>query len=35
VYGGLEVGTGARAERVVLVTEDGPELLTRFRWGLD
>jgi Xaa-Pro dipeptidase len=34
-YGGLDVGTGARAERVVLVTDDGPELLTRFRWGLD
>lgn len=35
VYGGLDVGTGARAERVVLVTENGPELLTRFRWGMD
>jgi Xaa-Pro dipeptidase len=34
-YGGLDVGTGARTERVVLVTEDGPELLSRFRWGLD
>jgi Xaa-Pro dipeptidase len=35
VYGGLEVGTGARAERVVLVTDGGPELLTRFRWGME
>jgi Xaa-Pro aminopeptidase len=34
VYGGAEAGTGARAEKVVLVTEGGPEILSRFRWGM-
>jgi Xaa-Pro aminopeptidase len=34
-YGGLELGTGARAERVVHVTEDGAEPLTRFPWGME
>lgn len=34
-YGGVEAGTGARAEKVVLVTEQGPEILSRFRWGMD
>ena len=24
---------GARAEKTVVVTEDGPELLSRFEWG--
>jgi Xaa-Pro aminopeptidase len=33
-YGG-DVGTGARTEKVVLVTEDGPEILSRFRWGME
>jgi len=34
VYGGTDAGTGARAERVVLVTESEAEPLTRFRWGM-
>jgi Xaa-Pro aminopeptidase len=33
VYGG-EIGTGARAEKIVLVTDDGPEILSRFEWGM-
>jgi Xaa-Pro aminopeptidase len=33
-YGG-DLGTGARCERVVVVHEDGPEILSRFRWGMD
>jgi Xaa-Pro aminopeptidase len=35
VYAGADGTTGARAERNVLVTEDGPEVLSRFRWGMD
>ena len=35
VYGGLDVGTGARAEKIVLVTDGDPEILSRFRWGMD
>jgi len=34
VYGGPEAGTGARAEKIVLVTEGEPEILSRFRWGM-
>ena len=34
VYGG-ELGTAARCERVVLVREGGPEILSRFRWGME
>ena len=34
VYGG-DLGTGARAEKVVHVSERGPEILSRFRWGMD
>ena len=34
VYGG-ELGTGARCERVVVVREDGPEVLSQFRWGME
>jgi Xaa-Pro dipeptidase len=34
-YGGEAAGTGARCEKVVLVTEDGPEILSRFRWGME
>ena len=26
---------GARSEKMVLVTEDGPEILSRFRWGIE
>jgi Xaa-Pro aminopeptidase len=26
---------GARSEKVILVTEDGPDVLSRFRWPLD
>jgi Xaa-Pro aminopeptidase len=33
-YGG-ELGTGSRCERVVLVRDDGPEILSRFPWGMD
>ena len=33
-YGG-DLGTGARCERVVVVHEDGPEIVSRFRWGMD
>jgi Xaa-Pro dipeptidase len=32
---GADAGTGARAERVVLVTETDPEPLTRFAWGIE
>jgi Xaa-Pro dipeptidase len=35
VYAGPEGVTGARTERNVLVTEGGPEVLTRFRWGME
>ncbi len=33
-YGGDEAPTGARAEKVVLVTETGPEILSSFQWGM-
>jgi Xaa-Pro aminopeptidase len=33
-YGG-ELGTGARCERVVVVHEDGPEIVSGFRWGME
>jgi len=32
-YGG-DLGTGARAEKIVLVTDGGPEILSRFEWGM-
>lgn len=35
VYGGAAGSTGARAEKIVLVTQDGPEILSRFAWGMD
>jgi Xaa-Pro dipeptidase len=35
VYAGTEGRTGARAEKIVLVTPNGPEILSRFRWGMD
>ena len=35
VYGGPAAGTGARAEKIVLVTERGPEIISRFGWGMD
>ena len=34
VYGGAEAGTGARCEKVVLVTEGDPEILSQFPWGM-
>jgi Xaa-Pro aminopeptidase len=34
VYGG-DVGTGSRCERVVVVGEDGPEVISNFPWGMD
>ena len=34
VYAGREAPFGARAERMVLLTDDGPEILTAFPWGL-
>jgi Xaa-Pro aminopeptidase len=33
-YGGASFPTGARAEKVVLVRESGPEILSQFPWGL-
>jgi Xaa-Pro aminopeptidase len=33
-YGGETAPTGARAEKVVLVTETGPEILSSFEWGM-
>jgi Xaa-Pro aminopeptidase len=33
-YGG-ELGTGARCERVAIVHEEGPEIVSRFRWGME
>jgi Xaa-Pro dipeptidase len=35
VYAGGDGTTGARTEKNVLVTEEGPEVLSRFRWGMD
>lgn len=35
VYAGSDGTTGARTEKVVLVTEGGPELLSSFRWGME
>lgn len=35
VYAGVEGSTGARTEKIVLVTEGDPELLSTFRWGMD
>ncbi len=35
VYGGAGAGTGARTEKVVLVTDRAPEILSGFDWGLD
>jgi Xaa-Pro aminopeptidase len=35
VYAGPAGTTGARTEKNVLVTEAGPEVLSRFRWGMD
>lgn len=32
-YAGEGGGAGARAEKIVLVTDQGPELLSRFEWG--
>jgi Xaa-Pro aminopeptidase len=34
IYGGDDAATGARAERMVLVTETGPEVLSQFAWGI-
>jgi Xaa-Pro aminopeptidase len=33
-YAGEGGTTGARAEKVVLVTESGPEILSSFEWGI-
>jgi Xaa-Pro aminopeptidase len=33
-YGGMSVGVGARAERVIVVREQGPEILSAFAWGM-
>jgi Xaa-Pro aminopeptidase len=32
-YAGAAGITGARVEKMVLVTENGPEILHRFPWG--
>ncbi|MDW5596936.1 Xaa-Pro peptidase family protein [Conexibacter stalactiti] len=34
VYAGEEAPTGARAELMALVTEQGPEVLSQFPWGI-
>lgn len=34
-YGGERAGTGARSEKVVLVRDDGPEVLSAFAWGME
>ena len=34
-YAGAGGSTGARTEKMVLITEGGPEVLSRFRWGLE
>jgi Xaa-Pro aminopeptidase len=34
VYG-AELGTGSRCERVVVVRDDGPEIVSQFSWGMD
>ena len=34
-YAGAGGSTGARTEKMVLITDGGPEVLSRFRWGLD
>ena len=33
-YQGPGGSVGARAEKMVLVTDDGPEILSRFKWGI-
>ena len=33
-YQGPGGSVGARAEKMVLVTDDGPEILSRFEWGI-
>lgn len=35
VYGGPDGSNGARAERMVLVTESGSEVLSQFPWGIN
>lgn len=35
VYGGQETATGSRSEKMVLVTDGDPELLSAFTWGMD
>ena len=35
VYGGADTGVGARLERVVLIGDGGPEVLSRFPWGME
>jgi Xaa-Pro aminopeptidase len=35
VYAGPDGRTGARAEKMILVTQAGPEILSRFPWGMD
>jgi Xaa-Pro aminopeptidase len=34
VYQGPDGNFGARSEKIVLVTETGPEILSRFEWGI-
>jgi Xaa-Pro aminopeptidase len=34
VYEGPGGSFGARSEKMVLVTEHGPEILSRFEWGI-
>ena len=34
-YAGEQIGTGARSEKVALVTEQGATVLSQFTWGMD
>jgi Xaa-Pro aminopeptidase len=34
-YGGDAYPFGSRSEKMVLVREDGPEILSDFEWGID
>jgi Xaa-Pro aminopeptidase len=35
VYAGSDGSTGARTEKIVLVTDDEPEVLSTFQWGME
>jgi len=33
-YEGINGSTGARLEKIILVTENGIEILSKFKWGM-